>query len=200
MEIVISTLLSPQVVAAVLIVLVVLAGLMIQRWFPNQLRFYVFLMAGLTVVVSGFTVMLWREHSGKLARVKMDLNRLTKMKTTAETDQELREWVIHERKSQHQTHKIERLADFLLELANRRRVQIKSFQPQPQRDRGSFYEKSFQIVISRIDSKTLTQFLFDCQNEWPGLSVKDLQATQRKQRDGVWKATITVSVFAAKSS
>ena len=189
-----------QVLAAVLIVMVVLSGLVIQRWFPSQLRFYVFLMAGLTLVVSGFTVMLWKEHSGKLTRVKMDLTRLNKMKETAETDQELREWVIHERKSQHQTHKIERLADFLLQLANRRRIQIKSFQPQPQRDRGSFYEKSFRITISQIDSKSLTQFLFDCQNEWPGLSVKDLQATHLKNRPGVWKATITVSVFATKSS
>jgi gas vesicle protein len=189
-----------QMLAAVLIIMVVLSGLVIQRWFLSQLRFYVFLMAGLTLVVSGFTVMLWREHSGKVMRVQMDLNRLKKMKETAETDQELREWVIHERKSQSQTHKIERLADFLLELANRRRIQIKSFQPQPQRDRGSFYEKSFQIVISQIDSKSLTQFMFDCQNEWPGLSVKNLQASRVKNRVGVWKATITVSVFATKSS
>ncbi len=165
----------------------------------DLLRFFIMMMVVLTTIVACFGVLLWTRYSEQQGKLKREVSNLENMKQFAEKDEQLREWILLERKARKDPKKVAQLQSFIISLLNKRGLDLKNFQPQRPRPVGAFNEASFQVSIDDIDMKQLTDFLFDCQNEWPGLKVKDVVATRDPKDDRLWrKATITLTLFSPR--
>ncbi|GIW71535.1 MAG: hypothetical protein KatS3mg102_1077 [Planctomycetota bacterium] len=171
----------------------------------DLLRFFIGVMALLTVFVAGFAAIKFAEAESLRQAVAREEVNYANLRRVA-SSREFLEAVAREAAMQGQVDtETKDLGQFLQEVAGAIGLRLDNFRPEGGGSTGPgrrFLKKSIQFTIERQPLAVITDYLWFLQAKWPGLKVEELTIREAPRRQNEpfmgWQATVLVSVFKAK--
>jgi hypothetical protein len=168
------------------------------------LRFFIGVMALLTVFVAGFAAVKFAEAESLREEVEQAENDYANVQRIGQRKTFL-EAVAREASMQEQIDPEKQdLAQYLQEVARKINLTLERFRPEGGGSTGPgrrYLKKSIRFNIELQPLEVIVDYLWYLQATWPGLKVEELSLKPQKTREGAfqgWNAQVLVTTFKAK--
>ncbi len=169
------------------------------------LKFFIVIMAFLTVLVAGMAGYNWSKAAALEEEIEENVIDLDSMKTKAESKQ-LRDMIAKDRANKETVDVLKKdLGQHLQETVARMGLAFLTVERQGAagfRQQG-FDKTSYKFTLDKVTLEAVTEMLWYLQLSWPGLKIEEMsvQEAMRLKKDDPfpnWKVTVTVSIFRPK--
>ncbi|RME71837.1 MAG: hypothetical protein D6776_09675 [Planctomycetota bacterium] len=166
----------------------------------DLLRFFIGVMALLTVFVAGFAIVKYAEIQSlraDVARAEVDYANVRRVGRS----RRLLEAIAREASMQVQVDPDKQdLAQFLQQVASSIDLQLDDFRPEGSGGSRNkrYLKKSIRFSIRQQPLEVIVDYLRYVQSSWPGLKVEELTLKPKQSRDGTflgWDATALVTAY-----
>jgi hypothetical protein len=162
---------------------------------PDILKFFIVVMAFLTLVIAGMSGVYWSRVTNLKRKIGAE-ERVFREIQDLSLDEKFRTLIKVAREAKKKVRPLEELDASLSREAQRYGLTIKLI-PSPLLDRRTYWEKSTLIDIPGVELRRLVDYIFEVQNQWPALKIKEIRISGFNPEKG-WKAQVRVSYYSLK--
>lgn len=162
----------------------------------DVLKFFITVMALLTVIVAGFAAVLQSKVSDTTKKIKAEISTLNTMKTES-ADPSFRDWIARDRENRNNGQGSSSDFKALYNTTAAKcglRVTDSSEQGAIELGNGT-RELRFRLRIQGFRLEAFTRFLVSIEQEWPGSKVREITDLSLDEKNQVWNGQVILAIF-----